>query len=367
MHLYIYTSNLNLRHRTQMMMENDPDWQLQSSEDMRHTAIAVLACSLFSLLMMTTMITQLAKMLRKRETILSSPLLSSPSSSPALLSSTGTNSIDVLFMLSMAYILLAASGTFMSVSALVMSPSQFHENICSWYGTIAYVFWSAPHVTSAYVQFHAYLSARKMKCSFAESHGIVWGITLLQGGYLGISGMLEDGSDYFNVSGGGCWIGDNGSISVMVIVSLNFILELFLNFAVCRFVHQHGTVRGKFRVWNQLTSFVILDMILLASLFMWRVLGTLEKFHPNTMILIESVTPAIAPAVVALLFHMNFYCNRFAKQRRERLVDPSENFVSNTLLGVQFEVPWSEERPEGRQRSWYVFFFSLSHLMCIFK
>ena len=326
----------------------ESDWQLQSSHDMKCTAIAVMTCSSISLVLMTTMITRLGRMLRKRTEILSSPLSGERRSDD---NAGNTNSIDVLFMLSMAYILNAASILFMSVSATIMSPKRFHRDVCAWYGTFAYVFWSAPHVASAYVQFHAYLSARKMRCSFTKSHVLVWGMTLLQGGFLGFSGLAEDRG--FDVTGGGCWVGDNGSISVMVIVSLTFLLELFLNIAVCRFVHQHGTVRGKFRVWNQLTSFVMLDMILLASLFMWRVLGTLEDFHPSTMILIESVTPAVAPAAVALLFHMNFYCNRFAKQRRKRLVDPSENFVSNTLLGVQFEVPWSEERPEDRQQLWY--------------
>ena len=91
--------------------------------------------------------------------------------------SNGTNSIDVLFMLSTAYVLSAASILFMSVSCVRHESGTFHNDVCGWYGVIATCL-SAPHVASAYVQFHAYLSARKMRCTFTDS--VVWGLTLLQ-------------------------------------------------------------------------------------------------------------------------------------------------------------------------------------------
>ena len=106
-----------------------PDWQLQSTKDIRFTAILVISCSTLSLLLMTTMIYRLGRMLAKRTSILSSPLIARTPPD----SNNGTNSIDVLFMLSMAYVLSAASILFMSVSAFVMNPRTFHNDVCGWY------------------------------------------------------------------------------------------------------------------------------------------------------------------------------------------------------------------------------------------
>ena len=76
------------------------------------------------------------------------------------------------------------------------------------------------------------------------------------------------------------------------------------------FVHQHGT--------GKVSSLESIDFVRDTGHDSSRFSVHVEVLYIGEFssdLLIESVTPVPFP-VVAVLFHMNFYCNRFAKQKK---------------------------------------------------